>query len=231
MTDKRKRVLVSWSGGKDSSLALHELRRSRGCEIAGLLTTVSKEYDRISHHGVRTELLEQQAAAVGLPLHKVYLDACCSNEAYEAVMKEAMLGYREAGVQAVVFGDIFLEDLRRYRERKLSLVGMETLFPIWRRDTTELVRAFIDLGFKAYLSCVDGAKLDQSFAGRSIDLELLNDLPDGVDPCGENGEFHTFVYDGPMFQTPVEVHVAGKKEYIAPPELGGARYCFAALES
>lgn len=207
----REKIVLSWSGGKDSALALHELRKSRRYEIVSLLTTISREYDRISHHGVRTELLERQAAAVGVPLRKLYLPATdvgpCTNEEYEAAMKTVMMEYVDAGIRTVAFGDIFLEDLREYRESKLSIVGMKALFPIWKRNTSELVRTFIDLGFRAYLSCVDAQKLGKSFAGRAVDQSLVRDLPHGVDPCGENGEYHSYVYDGPIFGQPVYVQV------------------------
>jgi uncharacterized protein (TIGR00290 family) len=204
----RDRVLLSWSGGKDSAMALYELRRSARYEVVALLTTVASEFDRVSHHGVRVELLEQQAAAVGVALHKLYLSPDrCTNEEYAALMERTMCEYREAGVWAVAFGDIFLEDLRAYRERNLARVGMRGVFPIWHRDTAELVRTFIGLGFRAYLTCVDGTKLGQAFAGRAIDGALLRDLPLEVDPCGENGEFHSFVYDGPIFRQPVPVTV------------------------
>lgn len=203
----KKKIVLSWSGGKDSSLALHALREQGEFEIVSLLTTVSQHYQRISHHGVREELLDMQADAIGLPLHKIYLPQPCTNDHYEQQMKEAMLEYKEQGVFAVAFGDIFLQDLRKYREEKLALVDMQALFPIWKRDTTELVQSFIDLGFKSYLSCVDAEKLGSSFAGRFIDASFIRDLPDHVDPCGENGEFHSFVFDGPIFQKPVPVEV------------------------
>lgn len=189
-------------------MALLALLESGLYEIVSLLTTVSKQYERISHHGVRVELLGQQAAALGIPLHKLYLHhANCSLEDYEAVMKKAMLEYKDNNVLTVAFGDVFLQDLRDYRERNLAKVGMEAIFPIWYRDTTEIVRTFIALGFKAYLTCVDNEKLGREFAGRPIDADLIRDLPDGVDPCGENGEYHSFVYDGPIFQRPVDVSV------------------------
>lgn len=187
-------------------MALHALLGSGRYEVVSLLTTVSKQYERISHHGVRVELLEQQAAALGIRLHKLYLhQANCSIEDYEAVMKKAMLEYKEKNVRTVAFGDIFLQDLREYRQRNLAKVGMKAIFPIWGRDTTEIIQTFIALGFKAYLTCVDSEKLGAEFAGRPIDADLIRDLPDGVDPCGENGEFHSFVYDGPIFRQCVEV--------------------------
>ena len=207
----REKIGLSWSGGEDSAMALYELRRSRQYEVVALLTTVSREYERISHHGVRTELLERQAAAVGVPLRKLYLPSTdagpCTNEDYEAAMKTVMMEYADAGIGTVAFGDIFLEDLREYRESKLSAVGMKALFPIWKRDTSELVQTFIDLGFRAYLSCVDAQKLGKAFAGRAIDEYFVRDLPRGIDPCGENGEFHSYVYDGPIFGHRVNVMV------------------------
>jgi uncharacterized protein (TIGR00290 family) len=204
----KDKVILSWSGGKDSAMALYALLKSRRYEVVSLLTTLSKQYERISHHGVRVELLEQQAAALGIPLHKLYLpQANCSFEDYKAVMKKAMLEYRDKDVLTVAFGDIFLQDLREYRQRNLAKVGMEAIFPNWRRDTAGLFQTFITLGFKAYLTCVDGEKLGKKFAGRPINADLIRDLPDGVDPCGENGEFHSYVYDGPIFQRPVGVSV------------------------
>jgi len=204
----KEKVLFSWSGGKDSAMALYELLRSGRYKVVSLLTTVSKQYERISHHGVRVELLEQQAAALGIRLHKLYLPyPNCSNADYEAAMKKVMLEYKNSSVLTVAFGDIFLQDLREYRQRNLAKVGMQGVFPIWHRDTTELVQTFIALGFKAYLTCVDSEKLGQEFAGRPIDAGLIRDLPEGVDPCGENGEFHSYVYDGPIFRRPVRVSV------------------------
>lgn len=202
----KEKVVMAWSGGKDSAMALHALLESGRYEVVSLLTTVSRQYQRISHHGVREELLEQQADALGLRLHKLYLHPeNCTIEDYEAVMKDAMLEYESKNVLAVAFGDIFLQDLREYRERNLAKVGMKGIFPIWRRDTRELVQTFIALGFKAYLTCVNSQKLGESFAGRPIDAALIRDLPDGVDPCGENGEFHSYVHDGPIFNRPVKV--------------------------
>jgi len=204
----KEKVLLSWSGGKDSAMALYELLRSSRYKVVSLLTTLSKQYKRISHHGVRVELLEQQATALGIRLHKLYLPyPNCSSAGYEAAMKKVMLEYKDSGIITVAFGDVFLQDLREYRERNLAKVGMKGIFPIWQRDTTELVETFIALGFKAYLTCVDSKKLGKEFAGRLIDAGLIRDLPGGVDPCGENGEFHSYVYDGPIFQRPVGVSV------------------------
>jgi uncharacterized protein (TIGR00290 family) len=207
----QEKVVFSWSGGKDSALALHEIRQSGRYEVVALLTTVAQQYRRISHHGVREELLQMQAAAIGVPLDTMYLPADsslpCTNAQFEALMERALAKYHAAGVLLVAHGDIFLQDLRDYRERNLARMGMRGLFPLWQRNTTELMRTFIASGFKAYLSCVDGQKLGAAFAGRAVDADLLRDLPAGVDPCGEYGEYHSFVYDGPIFQRPVPVRV------------------------
>ena len=196
MTEK---VLVSWSGGKDSALALYELLKAGGYEVCALLTTVTEEYDRISMHGVRRVLLEQQAASLGLPLEEVLISADMSSEEYGARMREVLERHQARGVSSVVFGDVFLEDVRTYREEKLSTVGMRGLFPLWGRDTGELARTFVDLGFEAVITCVDTHLLDGGFVGRVFDRQFLSELPESVDPCGENGAFHSFVYDGPVF--------------------------------
>ena len=175
--------------------------------VVALLTTVTETYDRISMHGVRRELLVQQAQSIGLPLHEVRIPPQCVNPIYEARMEEAMRVHYDAGVRSVAFGDIFLEDLRAYREKNLARVGMTALFPIWKRDTRELIRTFHAARFRAIAACVDPAKLGASFAGRELDAAFFRDLPPGVDPCGENGEFHTFVFDGPIFRSPIPVQV------------------------
>ncbi len=196
-------ILLSWSGGKDSALALHALRQMPGLEVAGLLTTVTEDYDRISMHGVRRTLLEQQAAAAALPLHVVLIPRECTNEIYEERMTAVLTEIRDAGIRRVAFGDLFLEGIRAYREKRLTGFGMEAMFPLWGRDTSALARDFLRLGFAAYLVCVDTQTLAAIFAGRAFDEDLLRDLPPGVDPCGENGEFHTFVHAGPIFRAPV----------------------------
>ena len=199
-------VLLCWSGGKDSARCLAELLAVRA-DVVGLLTTVTTPYDRISMHGVRRVLLERQARALGRELATVELPVPCSNEIYEERMAEALAPWIERGVEEVAFGDIFLEDLKRYREERLAPVGLRARFPIWGRDTGELAREFVDAGFRAVVTCVDPKVLDGSFAGRLIDRAFLADLPEGVDPCGENGEFHSFVVDGPIFAEPVACEV------------------------
>ena len=203
-------VLFCWSGGKDSAMALHALQSAQSHRVAALLTTVTEGFDRISMHGVRRVLLERQAESIGLPLHAVLIPPQCVNATYEARMNEALNEHLGRGVRRVAFGDIFLEDLRVYRERNLAQIGMEALFPIWKRDSRELTHEFLRLGFQAITVCVDPRVLDSSFAGRVLDESFFADLPPGVDPCGENGEFHTFVFDGPVFQEPIQF-VIGEK--------------------
>jgi len=203
MSELTNKILFAWSSGKDSAMALHELRQSNGREIVALLTTITEGYERISIHGVREELLDSQAASIGLPLTKVWIPQESSLDEYERRMGAALDPFVRQGVSGVAFGDIFLEDLRKDREDKLARVGLTGLFPIWKRDTTELAQQFIGAGFKAIITCVDTEYLDASFAGRAFDEQLLADLPAGVDPCGENGEFHSFTYDGPIFSSPI----------------------------
>jgi uncharacterized protein (TIGR00290 family) len=194
---------LAWSGGKDSSLALWALREQEGRLPGSLLTTVTAEHERISMHGVRRELLRDQAEMLGIPLVEVEIPAPCPNDVYEARMAAALASPEMAGVEEVAFGDLFLQDIREYRESRLSPVGLRAHFPVWGLDTTGLAQRFIELGFRAILVCVDPRAIDASLAGREFDKRLLEDLPDGVDPCGENGEFHTFVYDGPIFEAPI----------------------------
>ncbi len=191
-------------------MALHALWEGHDYRITALLTTITEEYDRISMHGVRRALLERQAESLGLPLHAVLIPPQCINAIYEERMKEALALHFARGVRRVAFGDIFLEDLRVYREKNLAQVGMQALFPIWKRDTRELAREFVRLGFRAITVCVDPRVLDASFAGRELDKSFFADLPPAVDACGENGEFHTFVFDGPIFQTPIPCRVGEK---------------------
>jgi uncharacterized protein (TIGR00290 family) len=195
-----ERLLFAWSGGKDSALALYELQKTHGYEISALLTTLTEDYNRISMHGVRRVLLEQQADSLRYPLEKIFISKNASSEEYESKMRDVLAKYIETGVSSVVFGDIFLEDVRKYRENNLAKVGMKGIFPIWKRDITELAHTFIELGFKAVITCVDSKVLDKRFVGRIYDKQFLRELPSSVDPCGENGEFHSFVYDGPIFR-------------------------------
>ena len=205
MADVPQNVLVAWSGGKDSALALREVLRDGRYRVAALLTTVTAEYDRISMHGVRRTLLEQQAASLGLPLEQVVISPGATNEQYEGNMGATLVALRDRvpGLDTVVFGDLFLADIRAYRERMLARIGMRALFPLWLRDTRALAHECVRLGYRAVLVCVDADQLAAEFAGREFDAELLRDLPSSVDPCGENGEFHTFAYAGPEFRDPV----------------------------
>ena len=198
-----KKILYSWSGGKDSAMALYELLKDNTYEVVSLLTVVTKDYGRVSMHGVREELLELQAASLGLNLEKVLISKNSGNKEYELCMKEMLMRYKKLGIEAVAFGDIFLEDLKKYRLERLQDAGMKGVFPIWKRDSRELANTFIELGFKAIITCVDSKMLDGRFSGRLFDRQFLSELPSGVDPCGENGEFHSFVYDGPIFKEPI----------------------------
>ena len=200
-----ERILFCWSGGKDSAMALHALLQQPDFRVASLLTTVTETYDRISMHGVRRELLHRQAQSLRLTLHEVFIPPQCVNPIYEARMEEALRHFYNQGVRKVAFGDIFLEDLRAYREKNLARIGMTALFPIWKRDTRELIRHFHAQHFRAIAACIDTKILDPSFAGRELDESFFRDLPAGADPCGENGEFHTFVFDGPIFESPIPV--------------------------
>jgi len=195
----RKKAVVAWSGGKDSTLALYEILRSGSYEVIALLTTVAKDHDRVGIHDLRRVLLEQQARALRIPLEELFIPKGASNAEYEAVLVEAFRRHRGNGVFSVVFGDLFLEDIRKYRERLLAEAEVNGVFPLWRKDTAKLAHTFVRLGFKAVVTSVDSRVLGKDFAGREYDEKFLMDLPAGVDPCGENGEFHTFVYGGPVF--------------------------------
>ncbi len=198
-------ILFCWSGGKDSAVALHTLLQRIDVRIVALLTTVTEGYERISMHGVRRELLQRQAQSIGLPLHEVRIPPQCINPIYEARMEAALRQHLDQGVRKVAFGDIFLEDLRAYREKNLARIGMTALFPIWKRDTRDLIREFHANRFRAVAVCIDPKILASSFAGRELDDSFFRDLPPDADPCGENGEFHTFVFDGPIFHSPIPV--------------------------
>ena len=201
------KAVISWSSGKDSAYALHEVRSRGLAEVVGAVTTFSEIYDRVAMHGVRASLLERQIAALGVPSLKVMLPTPCSNEIYEARFAEACERLKEQGIRHIVFGDLYLEDIRAYRERQLAALGMSGIFPLWRRETAGLAREMIVSGLVAHLVCVDPRRLDRAFAGRRFDETLLRELPAGVDPCGENGEFHTVVSAGPMFAAPLQVRV------------------------
>ena len=202
---KRERVIFCWSGGKDSALALHALRQAGDVEIRALLTTVSEDHDRICMHGVRRELLLRQAEALGVPVVEVRLAAEPTNKEYERKMAEALLSFKAEGITRVAFGDIFLEDLKQYRDRQLASIGMTGIYPIWKQDSRSLIERFVRDGFRAALVCVDLQALPERFLGRDIDASFLADLPQGVDPCGENGEYHSFVYEGPIFRNPIPI--------------------------
>ena len=201
---------MSWSGGKDSCLALYEIQKAQQYKVAALLTTVTRDYERISMHGVRRVLLERQAASLGLSLHEIFITKDATNQEYETKMAEAFAAYRQSGIDSIVFGDLFLEEIRAYRDQFLARHNMRGIYPVWLRDTTEFIREFIELGFKAIITCVDGKILDSSFAGMTIDENFLSALPPHVDPCGENGEFHTFVFDGPSFKEAVRFSIGEK---------------------
>lgn len=199
----KEQAIFNWSGGKDSAFCLHKILQQQQYDVMCLLTSINEHYQRVSMHGVRAELLEQQAVSIGLPLIKLQMPEMPSMEVYESIMEKTLQELKMKGATTSIFGDIFLEDLRQYREDKLSQLNLKGVFPLWKIPTSQLIRDFIDVGFKAIITCVNEKYLDKSFAGRIIDKEFVDDLPANVDPCGENGEFHTFVYEGPIFQKPI----------------------------
>lgn len=201
----KDKIVLCWSSGKDSAYALHVLRQEGRYEVVSLLTTMTEGYDRVSMHGVRRELVLAQAEAAGLPLRIVWIPQQADNALYEARMAEALAEFESAGVGSIAFGDLFLEDLKKYRQDKLAAAGMAAVFPIWKRDTHQLARQMVAEGFRAVITCVDTEKLDARFAGLDYDLDLLADLPAGVDPCGENGEFHSFCWAGPIYSNPLDI--------------------------
>jgi uncharacterized protein (TIGR00290 family) len=208
----KKKLLLSWSSGKDSAWSLHLLRQQGEYELAGLVTTINQAYDRVAMHSTRREIVEQQAEAAGLPLITVPLPWPCSNADYEQIMAALCRNAVDQGVTAMAFGDLFLEDIRAYRERQLQGTGLEPVFPLWRIPTRQLAEDMIAEGLRARLVCVDPKKLPSSFAGRDFDQQFLADLPSGVDPCGENGEFHTCVYAGPMFSKEISIESGERME-------------------
>jgi uncharacterized protein (TIGR00290 family) len=201
------KAFVSWSSGKDSAFALHEARRLGLVEIAGVVTTVNERYDRVAMHGVRSELLDLQIAALNVPAIKVLIPSPCTNDVYEARMGEACAAIKASGIRHIVFGDLFLEDIRAYRERTLAAIGMTPIFPLWGRNTRQLAAEMIESGLIAHLVCLDPKRIATGFAGRRFDAALLRDMPADIDPCGENGEFHTVVTGGPMFSAPIGVSI------------------------
>jgi uncharacterized protein (TIGR00290 family) len=204
----KKRIVISYSGGKDSTLALNRLIRSNEWEIDSLLTTIIEDSRRTSAHGVRESLLEEQALSLGIPLRKVYIPAICSNEVYENIMKKSIDKIVQDGVNYMMFGDIHLQDVKEYREKILINTPINAIFPIWGEDPNDLIHEFLQSGFKTVVTCIDSAKLDASFIGRVVDDSFLNELPNNVDVCGEYGEFHTFVFDGPLFKKPIDFVVS-----------------------
>lgn len=204
MPEKKTKTYFNWSSGKDSALALYYLLQDNNYNVDCLFTSVNSHYNRVSMHGLRKELLQKQIEAIGLPSKIVELPAQPTNEEYESILKEKVNELLNENYEYAAFGDIFLEDLKLYREQQLAPYGIKTAFPLWKKDTKELLNQFLDLGFKTIIVCVDGSKLDSSFAGRIIDKDFIDDLPEGVDICGENGEFHTFCFDGPYFKQPVK---------------------------
>lgn len=195
--------IFNWSGGKDSALALYDVLQNDQIEIQSLITTVNQDRGRISMHGVRESLLDLQAKSIGLPLLKVKLSEMPSMEEYNAKMKTMLEEFKSSGITHSIFGDIFLEDLKQFRDEKLGSVGLTGLYPLWKQDTKEIMIRFIESGFKSIVVCINSNCLDTSFLGRELDYQFMEDLPDNVDVCGENGEFHTFVYDGPIFRLPI----------------------------
>ncbi|VFA42458.1 Dph6-related ATP pyrophosphatase [Chryseobacterium indologenes] len=214
----KPQALFNWSSGKDSALALYKILQENQYEVSTLLTSIHEEFQRVSMHGVHVSLLEKQAESLGIPLVKMELPKEPSMEEYQKIMSNTMAEIQALGVTHSIFGDIFLEDLRKYREQQLNAIGMQAVFPLWKKDTSRLIREFLDLGFKTIVTCVNGSYLDKGFAGRMIDHDFIKDLPENVDPCGENGEFHTFTFDGPIFKTPVafEIGETVKKTYPKP---------------
>jgi len=205
--DVPPKAFLSWSSGKDSAYALCEARRLGLAEIVGIVTTVNEVYDRVAMHGVRSALLDRQIAALNLPAIKVLIPSPCTNEVYEARMAEACAAIKASGVRHIVFGDLFLEDIRAYRERTLAALGMTPIFPLWGRNTRRLAAEMIDSGLVAHLVCLDPNRTPAHFSGRAFDAALLTEIPAHVDPCGENGEFHTVVSQGPMFSAPIGVSI------------------------
>lgn len=205
-----KQTYLNWSSGKDSALTYYFLKNNPDYNVSKLVTTINKDVDRVSMHGLQEALLDAQAKSMRVPLQKIYLPKDTSMQVYNSKMQEATQKLTSEGFTHAAFGDIFLEDLKKYREEQLEKVGLQTIFPLWEKDTTAIMKEFLSLGFKAFTVCVNAKLLDESFVGREVNEQFLRDLPDTVDPCGENGEFHTFVYDGPIFNHPISFEIGEK---------------------
>lgn len=214
----KSKAIFNWSSGKDSALALYKILISNQFEIVSLITSINSEFKRVSMHGLREELLDKQIESIGLPLQKIMLPESPSMDEYNLIMNSVLNNLKQNGVTHSIFGDIFLEDLRKYREDKLNEVGLKAVFPLWKENTKELIQEFIALGFKTIVICVNENYLDKTLVGRIINQQFLDDLPENVDPCGENGEFHTFTFDGPIFQFPVKFNIGEivRKTYPKP---------------
>jgi len=214
----KPKAIFNWSSGKDSALALYKTLQEQQFEVTSLLTSINKEFQRISMHGVHVSLLEKQAESLGFPLIKMEIPKEPSMEEYSEIMSKTMNDIKSQGVSHSIFGDIFLEDLRKYREDQLQSIGMKSVFPLWKQNTADLINEFLSLGFKTIVTCVNETYLDKSFAGRIIDQDFIKGLPENVDPCGENGEFHTFTFDGPIFKKPIQFEIGEtvKKTYPKP---------------
>ena len=221
----KKKIAMSFSG-KDSVLALHKLLKDDNYEVACLLITANDEYKRTGMHGVRIELLRTQADSIGIPLKIVFIPKDCSNEVYQSIMSTACKELLSTGINIVAFGDILLEDVRKYREEMLEKVGISAVFPLWGMSTNDVIDEFLELGYKTVLTCVDTTKLDENFAGKVLDRALIADFPDGVDICGENGEYHSFVFDGPVFNFPIN-YTVGEKRMVEDAYTKQMRFCFA----
>lgn len=206
----KEKAIMSWSGGKDSALALFEVQKQNKYDVIALQTTITQDFDRVSMHGFKTSLLERQSQELGIPLDKILINQNCVNEDYEIAVKRSLDAFIKQGITTVIFGDIYLDDLRAYREEKLAQVGLKAHFPLWKKDTTVLAETFIAQGFKAIITCVDTKYLANIFSGRYFDSNFLFDLPANIDPCGENGEFHSFVFEGPIFKNNIGLEIGDK---------------------
>jgi uncharacterized protein (TIGR00290 family) len=225
----KNRIVISYSGGKDSTLAMHRIIQSGNWEVDSLLVTLDNDLKRTSMHGVREQLLHAQAEALGIPLRKVYIPTVCSNEQYQQIMSKALEEIEQNGVNFLMYGDIHLKDVRNYRERMLENTSLKPIFPIWGEDTQSLMEEFLKLGYQTIVTCVDSQQLNPSFVGKVIDKEFIDNLSENVDPCGENGEFHTFVFDGPLFSTKIQFTISEEKIITQDPFTGKSRFHYVDL--